>query len=153
MPTDPYQPPEADLDQVSSDPAFVPPLVIEHLRGTRPWVRFCSLAGYITAGFLILISLLSIRSMIDKWPIHQTILLAGFYWVLAILFIIPSRYLSRYEKSITHLLVSNQLGDLEQALADQRAFWKQMALMILLMLVLYLLTIAYSAIVILSGKM
>ena len=154
MPTNPYQPPStAELGSHSSEPTSVPPLVVEHLRCTRPWVRFCSLAGYTTSGFLVIIALFTLRSMIGNWPIDKTILLSGFYLVLAILFIIPSLYLSRYEKSITHLLVSNRLEDLEQALADQRSFWKQMALMILLLVVIYLLTIAYSAIVLLSGKL
>jgi len=156
MSTDPYEPPAVNpdslLDSLQDQQTQVPLLVVEHLRCTRPWVKFCSLAGYITSVFLIIIAVFTLRSMIGKWPMSQTMLLGGFYLILALLFIIPSLYLSRYEKSITHLTVSMRIEDLEQALADQRSFWKQMAMMILLLLVLYLLTIAYSAIVLLSGR-
>jgi hypothetical protein len=48
------------------------------------------------------------------------------------------------------LTISHRLTDLEQALADQRGFWRQMGIMILVLLVIYLLTIAFSAMVILS---
>ena len=153
MSADPYQPPEAHPEnQPIGASSVVPPLVVEHLRCTRPWVRFCSLAGYVTSAFLILIAVFTIRRMLGNWPIHQTLLLGGFYLVLALLFTIPSRYLSRYEKSITHLMISHHLEDLEQALADQRSFWKQMAMMILLLMLFYLLTIAYSAIILLAGR-
>ena len=72
--------------------------------------------------------------------------------MLAILFFIPSLWLSRYEKSITRLTVSHRIEDLELAIAHQRAFWKQMAMMILVMLVIYLITIAISAVVLLSSR-
>ena len=149
MSSDPYQTPLAHPDKETAELTTVPPLVIEHLRGTRPWVRFCSLTGYIASGFLILIALYTVRMIYDILPLHYSLLLGFFYLIMAILFIFPSIYLSRYEKSITHLTVSHRLEDLEQALADQRAFWKQMAIMILLILTLYLMTIAFSAIAIL----
>lgn len=79
-------------------------------------------------------------------------MLGVFYLILAGLFIIPSLRLSKYERSITRLVISNRIEDLEQAIAHQRTFWKQMGIMILIMLVLYLITIALSAIILLSGK-
>lgn len=156
MPTDPYQTPaaipEIEISTRATDQTTVPPLVAEHLRATRPWVKFCSIAGYVTSGFFILIALFTMRGLIGAPTISQPLLLGVFYLILAALFIIPSRALSRYEKSITHLNISHHIEDLEQALADQRAFWKHSAIMILLILVIYLLSIAFSAIVLLSGR-
>jgi len=152
MTSDPYEPPTVDPDPDCEDHTPPPPVVVEHLHQTRPWVKFCSLAGYITSGFLILIAILTLRGMLGRFSIQSMILLGGFYLVLAILFIIPSLWLSRYEKAITRLEISNRLEDLEQAIAHQRAFWRQMAIMILLMLVIYLITIAFSAIVLLSSR-
>lgn len=156
MSDDPYQPPTVTHHQPpcesTQESPTVPPLVTEHLRATRPWVRFCSLAGYITSGFLILFALITILKVLDKLPLYQTLMLGGFYLTLSSLFIIPSRYLSRYEKSINHLLVSQRLEDLEQALADQRAFWKQMGLIILVILILYLMTIAFSLVILLTRR-
>lgn len=150
MPADPYQTPSTVSENLGAEPSITPPLVVEHLCRTRPWVRFCSIAGYVTSGFLVIIAALSLFRMVERLPLLHEFLLGGFYLVLAILFLIPSFYLSRYEKSITHLMISNRIEDLEQALADQRAFWKQMAIMILFLLIMYLLTIAFSAFVLLS---
>ena len=155
MTENPYETPHTETTAEVHDGTEknqVPPVVLEHLRGTRPWVKFCSLSGYITALFIITVDFIVVSKMHPHYPQHQTILLAVFYLVLAILFIIPSLRLSKYEKSITRLSVSNRIEDLEQAIAHQRTFWKQMGIMILILLVLYLVTIAMSAIVLLTGK-
>lgn len=152
MSNDPYEPPAVDPDPDIQGTIDAPPIVVEHLRCTRPWVKFCSLAGYITSGFLILIAAVTVRGMMGRYSMLAMILIGSFYLILAILFTIPSMRLSRYEKSITLLEVSHRLDDLEQAIAHQRAFWRQMAIMILLMLVIYLITIGFSAIVILSSR-
>ncbi len=136
-----------DDDQVG-----IPPVVLEHLRGTRPWVKFCSLSGYVTALFILIIDFVMIRMMLGRYPLYQTIMLALFYLILAGLFIIPSLRLSYYERSITRLTVTNKIEDLELAIAHQRAFWKQMGIMILIILLLYLVTVAFSAIVLLSSR-
>lgn len=163
VPIDPYQTPTANqaprddsaagiIEKEAAAQTAVAPLVAEHLRGTRPWVKFCSIAGYVTSGFLVLIALFTLRGLIGSPQLLKPILFSGFYVILALLFIIPSRSLSRYEKSITHLNISHQIEDLEQALADQRTFWKHTAIMIILLLIIYLLSIAFSAIVLLSGR-
>lgn len=49
-------------------------------------------------------------------------------------------------------MVSERLEDLEQAIAHQRIFWRQMGIMILIIICLYLLTIIVSAILLLANK-
>lgn len=159
MNEDPYRPPQelpvtdAWNDSSPQLPGEAPALTVEHLRRTRPWVKFCSLAGYITSGFILLIAAITIRKMLGNFPLLTIILLGSFYLVLAVLFVIPSLRLSRYERSITHLEVSQRIEDLEQALADQCTFWKQMGIMILILMIIYLITIAISALALLSGKL
>lgn len=150
-----YKTPTAELSlpvHDHDDKNNVPPVVLEHLRSTRPWVKFCSLSGYVTALFILIIDFVFVRMMMNHYPLYQTVMLAVFYLVLAGLFIIPSLRLSYYERSITRLTVSNRIEDLELAIAHQRAFWKQMGIMILIILLLYLVTVAFSAIVLLSAK-
>ena len=155
MTTNPYQPPTSNRgiyalnEDVTHD---VSPVILEHMRATRPWVRFCSLAGYITALFIIVVNLITVRKMIGSFPLYQIILLSSFYLIMATLFIIPSFRLPRYEKSITRLIISNRIEDLEQAIAHQRTFWRQMGIMILMILIIYLFTLTFSAIAILSSK-
>lgn len=155
VPENPYETPAADAGPPvcgADGQRDAPPVVVEHLRCTRPWVKFCSLSGYITALFVIVIDIITVRKMLGRFPDHQTALLGVFYLVLAVLFVIPALRLSRYEKSITRLTVSNRIEDLEQAVAHQRAFWKQMGIMILITMVLYLVTIGLSAVILLSGR-
>lgn len=155
MPGDPYQPPvvhpEPSLEECADDTP-PPPVVVEHLRCTRPWVKFCSLAGFITSAFTLVIAFLAIRRMADHTPLPEMILIGGIFTVLAALIVIPSLWLSRYEKSITHLLISERMEDLELAISHQRAFWKQTAIMILTVLIIYLVTISISVLALLSSK-
>ena len=151
----PYTPPESEYEPSLTDDLeekTAPPIAIEHLRGTRPWVRFCSIAGYVTSLFILIISIILTVKVTVFLPTHNTILLGSFYIVLGLLFLIPSIRLSQYERSITRLIVTSRTEDLEQALAHQRAFWKQMAIMILILTVLYLITVTLSALMILSGR-
>ena len=155
MISNPYESPSADAGlpmKNSKEKDNAPPVVVEHLRGTRPWVKFCSLSGYITALFIIVIDVITIRQMLGYFQNYQIVLLGIFYLILASLFVIPSARLSKYEKSITRLTVSNRIEDLEQAIAHQRAFWKQMGIMILITMTLYLFSIGFSAVILLSGK-
>lgn len=158
MSEDPYTSPQAPpisenwSEQENAEISEAPSIVIEHLRCTRPWVKFCSLAGYVTSTFILVIAMITIQKLSGVIPLIYLLLLGAFYLILAILFSIPSLRLSKYERSILRLVVTSRTEDLELAIAHQRVFWKQMAIMILMILVLYLITIALSAIMLLSGK-
>jgi len=156
MTNDPYEPPHADPTLQSSpdtsEPQDAPPVVVEHLIHTRPWVKFCSISGYIASAFLMVIGSVTVLSMNGAAPLQDQLLLGGTYLIMAALFLIPSIWLSNYAKSITRLQKSNGIEDLEQAIAHQRTFWRQMAIMILILLFIYLLTIAFSAFAILSTR-
>ena len=155
MTGDPYDPPAADPTPASaSDPTGTPgapPVVVEHLVHTRPWVKFCSLAGYVASVFFIAIGCFSLLGMMRQSSLLDKLLLGGSYMIMAILFFIPSIWLSVYAKSITRLQLSNRIEDLEQAIAYQRSFWRQIALMILIILSIYVVSIAFAAIVLLSS--
>ena len=158
MSEDPYISPQAPpisenwSEQENAEVSEAPSIVVEHLRCTRPWVKFCSLAGYVTSTFILVIAMITIQKLSGVIPPIYLLLLGAFYLILAVLFSIPSLRLSKYERSILRLVVTSRTEDLELAIAHQRVFWKQMAIMILMILVLYLITIALSAIMLLSGK-
>lgn len=156
MTNDPYEPPTADPALQSSPDAShspdAPPVVVEHLVHTRPWVKFCSISGYVASAFFIIIGSVSVLNTIKRASLQDQLLLSGTYLILAILFLIPSIWLSIYARSITRLQKSNGIEDLEQAIAHQRTFWRQMAIMILILLAIYLLSIAFSAFAILSTR-
>ncbi|MGB0993280.1 MAG: hypothetical protein ACPG32_12545 [Akkermansiaceae bacterium] len=147
-----YQTPSSDPSVECRTKREVSSVVIEHLRCTRPWVKFCSLAGFITALFILVVAAITVMKMLNHYPPMKCYLLGAFYIVLAVLFTLPSLLLSKYERTITRLLISERTEDLEQAISHQRTFWKQMGLIILIILILFLVTISLSAIVLLTEK-
>jgi len=143
---DPYSPPLVNLELNCGERETAPILVVEHLKHTRPWVKFCSIIGFTTSFSLVLIGSLMgfVVSESLNYPINY--LLGLFYFILAVLFMIPSIKLSHYEKSITKLAITHDLEDLELAIAHQRAFWKHVAIMIFIITAIYLVTITFSTI-------
>lgn len=139
---DPYETPIVDpvIDSHTDD--LAPELVIEHLRKMRPWVNFCSIMGYITSFFLIIIAVISLMLSPNRLQAPHSYLFGLFYLILAILFIIPSIRLSQFERAITKLSITKNLEDLEIATAHQGAFWKQAGIMVAVILFIYLVTIA-----------
>jgi beta-lactamase regulating signal transducer with metallopeptidase domain len=57
------------------------------------------------------------------------IALGGVYIVMALLYLFPAIYLSRYAKAITRLQQSRAVAELENALHQQKSFWKFVGVM------------------------
>jgi competence protein ComGC len=117
--------------------------MIEALRGTKPWVRFLSILGFIVAGFMVVMAL-----GMGGFGLYTTsrsgaeglilVGLAFFYLLMGILYIFPSRFLFRYASAIDEALhVKAKSGAVERALRHQRSFWKFAGIMALVTLLLY----------------
>ncbi|HUF18392.1 MAG TPA: type II secretion system protein GspG [Thermoanaerobaculia bacterium] len=119
------------------------PAMIESLRRTKPWVRFLSVLGFIAAGFMVLAGLaLAVIAMVSEGPEFPGIfgLIVGLlYFLLALLYIFPSLYLSRYATAIGRALRPGPKSSaVEEALGHQKSFWKFAGIMALVMLLLYI---------------
>jgi magnesium-transporting ATPase (P-type) len=119
----------------------VTPGVLQALAATKPWVRLCSIMGFIGAGFMILAGLLMMAggAAATLNPSRGAAGLAGmpviagvFYILFAALYLIPSIKLWRYGTAILRLISSNSPADLENALEQQRGFWKFVGIMMLI---------------------
>lgn len=150
MPNNPYTSPSVNPELDDQELKTAPPILVEHLRHTRPWVKFCSLVGLVNASALACIGLFILVVTFKNVAIQNNYLLVAFYIILSILFLIPSIGLSRYEKAITRLVITQELTDLEVALFHQRAFWKNIAIMILIIMIIYLVTIVFSTTVLIK---
>lgn len=149
MSTDPYSSPTADSfpPQYSSGSA-VTQGVIQQLAGTKPWVRLISVLMFIGAGLMLLFALIfgvaggfgafnskGGPALFAGFPI----VIAVFYAALSLLYIFPALKLWKYADWIARLMVSASTMDLEQALSQQRSFWKFIGICIIVMFALYLL--------------
>jgi hypothetical protein len=151
MTTDPYSSPTADSfpPQYSSG-AAVTQGVIQQLAGTKPWVRLMSVLMFIGAGFMLLGALaMGVAGGFGAFNVKGgPTLFAGFpvvialvYAALSILYIFPALKLWKYADWIARLMATASTMDLEQALSQQRSFWKFIGICIIAMFVLYLVII------------
>lgn len=123
--------------------------MIDSLRKTRPWVRFLSILGFVAAGLMVLAGVgVSIFGLVDggesSGPFGGALMVGvGVLYVLfALLYIVPSRYLSRYASAIKTAVASpSKTAAVEEALRYQKSFWKFVGIIMLVMLLLYPLAI------------
>jgi len=67
------------------------------------------------------------------------------YLVLSLLYLIPSIKLWKYGSAIYRLLSTNSIADLENAMEQQRSFWKFVGIMIIIMLAIMAVTFVGGA--------
>lgn len=118
--------------------------MVDALKATRPWVRFLSILGFVGAGLMALISLGMAGFGVYQMTTgnRQAGFLVGMavlYLLLAILYVFPSRYLSRYASAIADALDAPFKSEaVERALREQKSFWKFTGIMALVMLLIYI---------------
>jgi hypothetical protein len=139
--TNPYAPPQPAFDlgpEAPVDAGAVPDTIVEQLRGTRPWVIFLSIVGFLGAGFfglmgIIFLGMGSIGGPTAKLPAAFGLI----YIVPAIAMIFPSVGLLRYGSAIGRLVRDPRTERLIVALDHQRAFWKLVGIITAVMIALY----------------
>lgn len=134
-------PPVADAPQAPS----VPPVLVQLLAQTRPWVRFLAVLGFISTGFLALGALVVLAlpgfppggGVPGAFKVGMALVYLG----MAGVHLPPALFLYRYASHIQALQASAGAGDLERALAAQKSFWRYVGILALVVLCLYALVI------------
>ncbi len=143
----------------SSDPG-ISQQAIQALAGTKPWVRLCSVIGFIGSGFMVLGGIFMIlggavglSQISESSPLgFAPLALMGFvYLILAFLYIYPSVKLWAYGSRIVELMSSRAEVDLIAALDAQRAFWKFVGIMISIVIGIYIVAAVIGVIVLIFG--
>ena len=144
----PYQSGEFAAHAPSS--GVVTPGVLQALAATKPWVQFCSVIGFLCSGFMIVLGLLmmvgaaagSMSGRGAAMPFAGFQIVMGImYIVLSLLYLVPSIKLLKYGSSINRLLSGNSVADLENAMEQQRGFWKFVGIMLIVGIVMMLVSI------------
>jgi hypothetical protein len=141
----PYESPAADLSAVPagmSAEQFTQGMVTA-LHKTRPWVRFLSVLGFVGCGLAVLVALLMLVMGIfmPEFGNGMGVLAAVLYLFLAVVWFVPALSLHRYANSITRVVEGPGTPTIEDALEQQRSFWRIVGIMTLVMLGLYVLAI------------
>ena len=111
------------------------------LKSTRPWVMFLAILGFICLAFMVLGSLMFI--LVGSAVTQQAKLPAFFgpgfgilELILALVYIFPCLYMLRYGIAIGNIPGSGQAA-MEQALQQQKSFWKFMGILMIILRALY----------------
>ncbi len=125
------------------------------LNQTRPWARFLSIMVFISAAFTLLGGLMVILVGITGNLIgggNETLsqlpgggfTLGLVYLVMAVLFVPPGIFLSRYASAIKTLESTPSALALEKALKYQKSFWRYIGILTVVYLVVIAAVIAFS---------
>jgi hypothetical protein len=144
-------------DQPPLPPAITPSMM-ESLKGTKPWVRFLSILGFIGTGFLVLIGLFSLLGAgflgsLGNTPLGALpmVLIGSLYLILGFLYMIPTLYLFRYADGIQKALTRDVVGGLEYALKNQKSFWTFVGILAMIVLIIQVLALLVLIIVGVAG--
>jgi hypothetical protein len=131
----PYSPP-ADLPPfpgaampmaaAPAAPGAVSEVAVELLRQTRPWVMFLSILSFIGCAFMLLagLAMVGVGLMASGAEKGMQALIGAIYLPMAALYVYPGIKMWTYGSAIGRLLTSRATVDLEDALRQQKSFWK-----------------------------
>jgi len=126
----------------SSSPGGVSPLVLEHLRRTKPWVTLFGVLMFVASALIFLaafamLAMAVVGHQVPGFTGGLSFWMGAVYFTLSILYIAPAIYLKRYASSIGRLMQCPSMNELETALAHQTAFWRFIGIMTVVTLALY----------------
>ncbi|MEZ5536081.1 MAG: DUF5362 family protein [Thiolinea sp.] len=142
---DAYAPPRSTVRDVNGGSGLMTDSIVASLRKTRPWALLLSILGFIGSAFMVIaaVPMLLGGGMMGGGAMQgmegaqmfgggMMIGMGVFYLIIAITYFMASLYLLRYAGSIKRAVAGMQVGDLEQALAQQASFWKLMGILTLI---------------------
>jgi hypothetical protein len=135
----PYQIPQAAIEPVKPLAAggLLTEIMLKHLKAASPWLRFIGILSYIGCGFMALgglvvmiIDLLlserfnAISPAFDNFGQGMGAALGAVYLVFGLVLFIPVRFLYRFGSKIRSYFISHAEQELEEALKNNKSFWK-----------------------------
>jgi hypothetical protein len=135
LPSEAY--PAANLNYGAASSAAVSETTVELLRQTRPWVMLLSILAFVGSGLMAVVGLcLGAWAMLAPGGKGQAAV--GLIYVpLALFYIYPGLKLWGYGSAIARLMDTRSSADLEDALGQQRSFWKFSGIASVIVLGLY----------------
>jgi hypothetical protein len=142
MSSNPYAAPAADLVSAAAgkDGQFSPAMV-QHLRETKPWVRFLAVLGFIGIGLMAVVGLgfgaMTSLASDDAFGAIGGLGMAAVYLVMAALYLLPTLRLNGFATAIEKVAAGGGTAAIEEALSEQRRFWRVVGIMMIVVMVLW----------------
>lgn len=135
-----------------------------YLDQTRPWARFISVMIFITVGFTALaafaVAAIGLVSSVappfmgsaEKINAVGAVLLGLFYMLMAVLYVPPGIFLSRYASGIRNLRDNPSALALEDLIKQQKSFWRYIGILSLIALVVCIVIVAFAIVMAVFGS-
>ena len=124
----------------------VTPLMVEHLRATKPWVRLISIVMFVATGLMFLAGLLMMfiptpggMRGFGFGPVVGII-----YFLIGGLYLVPAYLLHQYASYIKDLVNGGGDTAMENALGSQKSFWRYSGIVTLVVIGIYVLIFVFA---------
>ena len=134
------------LQQQAAASGMITPLMVEHLRAARPWVRLLSILLLIAASFMVLTAglmflggLAGLAAAGKRGTGTGAEAFVGplggiFYFFMSGFYAIPAVLMHRFANAIDSFVTAPSSASLEDALDKNRGYWKFCGIMALIMI-------------------
>ncbi len=135
------------------------PLAHQYLDQTRPWVQFMAVIVFISAGLMVLSGIVMLGISLaagatagagasaSPFGAVGGALLGMFYVALSLVYIVPGVYLARYAKAIKLLRTDGGAERIENALKQQRSFWRFVGIVTAICIILVIVGLALAVVI------
>ncbi|HIF00754.1 MAG TPA: hypothetical protein EYQ63_28065 [Fuerstia sp.] len=117
------------------DPSFRH--LIQLLTETRPWVRLIGILMLIGAGFMLIAAAFMLFAAASGAGAGQFGIMGAIYVPFAFLYIYPSMCLMKYASSITEASATGRMVDVNEAILQQKKFWRFCGIVAVIILAIY----------------
>ncbi len=124
----------------------VTPLMVDHLRATKPWVRLISVVMFIFAGLIFLggFLMLFMPSPAGMRGFGFGPVIGIIYFLMGGLYLFPAYFLHQYASSIQDLLQGGGDSAMENVLGSQKSFWRFSGILTLVIIGIYALIFFFA---------
>ncbi|HEX9391858.1 MAG TPA: DUF5362 family protein [Usitatibacteraceae bacterium] len=139
--TNPYAAPDAASDGLPAAGGAITGVMLDALRGTKGWVKLVGILMFIGAAFTVIAALAmtlggaAMRGMgggAGAAQLGMMVGMAGFYLLMAAIYVFLGLHLVRYAGAINRLLADGDGESMEDALQHQQKFWRLAGIMVLI---------------------
>jgi hypothetical protein len=124
--------------------------MLTSLRQTKPWARFLSILGFISISFMVIggtINIFVLSGDNSQNSFLQVILLGTLNILMGLLYLFPSLFLFKFSSAIGRLLDGGGSREMEEALSNQKSFWKFIGILTIIMFCIAILGIVAAIII------
>ena len=122
----------------------ITPLMIEHLRATKPWVRLMSIVLFISVGLILVGAVVILLVPTTMGGSGLSLLIAVVYLALGGLYLFPAYFLHQFASAIRNLDQGGGDVAMEEALRSQKSFWRFVGIMTLVVICIYAIIIVFA---------